>query len=271
MPTSSTFSTDNQYIKYNITVTESNVNASTNTSTANVSVKVWRTNTGYTTSGTGTVTCTINGTRYTSSITNSQKITSSGIVLFSKSVSIKHNTDGSKTIYVSASISHSRFSSSTNGFNVTLTKINTAPSAPSSFTITAANGNYVSLGDEITLTASGASGNITGYNIQRNIGGSGWVDVYESYASTATSLTVTSTITDVSVLSGSEVKFRIRALNGSYASAYVESNTLIVAGGMNIKADNVWKTGSVWIKVDGVWKRAKKVWIKKDNVWTSSK
>lgn len=269
MAVSPTFSTTNQYIKYSITVTESNINTANNTSDVSVSIKFWRTNTGYTTSGNGTVYCTINGTQYTQSVTNSQKITSSGIVLFSKKVTIPHNADGSKTIYVSAYISHSQFSSSSQGFNVTLTQINTAPYAPTSFTITAGNGNYVGLGDTINLSWSGASGNITGYELQYSRGNSGWND-WKTVTGTSTTDSFTDTNINVNG-AGCAVKYRVRAMNGSYASDWKESNTLYISGGMDLKVNNAWQQGSVWIKVNGTWVRAKRVWIKQNGTWTISK
>ena len=124
MPTSSTFSTDNQYIKYRIVVTESNISIENNTSSVNAKVDAWRTNTGYTTTGNGTCYCTINGTKYSQSISTSQKIThNSHTVLFNRTVTITHGQDGKKTIGVSAYIKHDRFSSSSHGFNVKLADI----------------------------------------------------------------------------------------------------------------------------------------------------
>lgn len=124
MATSPYFSTSNQYIKYDIHVDEVSTSIANNTSYVHVYVLVWRTNSGYTTSGTGTCYCTINGTSYSQSITSSQTIYhNSDTRIFDKYVTIPHNADGSKTIYVSAYISHARFSSSSQGFNVTLTKI----------------------------------------------------------------------------------------------------------------------------------------------------
>ena len=268
MATSSTFSTDNQYIKYNIVATESNVNASENTSKVNVQVKCWRTNTGYTTTGTGTVTCTINGTKYTASITNSQKITSSAIVLFNKTVTIKHSSDGSKTIYISASIKHSRFESGTNGFNVKLTTINTAPSAPTSFSIDASYGKYYRLGDTINLSWSGASGTITGYEIQYSRGSSGWKALKTVTGKSTTDKITTTDITQTGA--GKKVYYRVRALNGSYKSAWKESNKLTVLGGMKINVNGTWKDGTVWINVNGTWKRAKCVWLNVNNTYKLS-
>lgn len=124
MATSGDFSTSNQYIKYRIIATENSYSIPNNTSSVTVQVQVWRTNTGYTTYGSGTCYCTINGTQYSQSITSNQKFTyNSNTQVFNTTVTIPHNADGSKTIYISSYISHDRFTSNSQGFNVTLTKI----------------------------------------------------------------------------------------------------------------------------------------------------
>lgn len=270
MAVSGNFSTSNDRVKYNITVTESNVNDQNNTSQITVSVKFWRTNTGYETYGTGTCYCTIDGVQYSAAVTPSQKITNSGIVLFKKTVTINHASDGSKTVNVKARITlGSVLSSDYQGFNVTLTKINRTPSAVSSFTITAGNGNYVALGETVTLKWTAASGTVTGYELQYSRGNSGWKPFKTV---TGTSLTDSFTSTDINVNgAGNAVKYRIRALNGSLASAWKESNTLYISGAMDIKNSGTWKTGSVWIKVNGEWKRAKRIWIKVNGTWQQSK
>lgn len=124
MATSPNFSTNNDFIKYRITVTENSQDIANNTTNITVKVDAWRTNTGYTTYGTGTCYCNINGTNYSDSISSSQRIThNSHTVLFNRTVNITHDADGKKTIYVSAYIRHSQFSSNSQGFNVVLTDI----------------------------------------------------------------------------------------------------------------------------------------------------
>ena len=270
MAVSGNLSTSNDRVKYNITVTESNVNTANNTSDITVSVKFWRTNTGYETYGTGTVYVTVDGTQYTQAVNSSQKITNSGIVLFKKTLTIKHGSDGSKTVNVQAKISlGSVLSSGYQGFNVTLTKIATTPSAISTFTISAGYGNYVGLGDTINLSWSKASGTVTGYELQYSRGNSGW-KAWKTITGTSTTDSFTST--DIGVNgAGCAVQYRVRALNGSQASGWKASNILYITGGMDLKVSNAWKTGSVWIKVNGAWKRAKRVWIKINGTWQYSK
>ena len=122
--TSGNFPTDNTYIVYWIEIIQNSQNIANNTT--NVTVRVWckRTNTGYTTTGNGTCYCTINGTQYSASITSSQSITSTPRELFTKTMDIAHNSDGTKTLSTSARITHSRFSSTgTGSYSQVLTSI----------------------------------------------------------------------------------------------------------------------------------------------------
>ena len=152
MATSNTFSTSNTYIKYRIIVTENSYSVTNNTSNVTVKVQAWRTNQGYETYGTGTCYCTIDGTNYSQSISSNQKITyNSYTQLFSKTLTINHDTNGSKSLYVSSYISHSRFNSTSQGFTVNLTNI------PRSATITnAPNFNDT---QNPTITYSNTAGN----------------------------------------------------------------------------------------------------------------
>ena len=150
MATSSAMSTTNDKIKYKITITQNSQSVANNTSNVTVSVRVYRTNTGYTTYGTGTVYCTINGTQYTESITSSDKITSSGIVLFSKTLNIAHSADGTKTLATSARITHDQFSSSSQSYSQKLTTIPRA-------TTPTLSASSVNMGASITINMPRAS------------------------------------------------------------------------------------------------------------------
>ena len=153
MATSSDFTTSNQYIVYDIVVTENSTSIPNNTSSVNVKVRAWRTNTGYTTDGAGTCYVNIDGTNYSNSWEYGEKPLTyrSFTVLFDKTVTIPHNADGKKTIYVSAYISHSRFSSNSQGFNVTLSTI------PRQAEITSAPNFYDT--DNPTIQYSNPAGN----------------------------------------------------------------------------------------------------------------
>ena len=152
MATSSAMSTSNKYIKYTITVTQNSQSIENNTSNVTVSVRFYRTNTGYTSYGTGTVYCKINGTTYSASVTPSQKITNSGIVLFSKTLNIKHDDDGAKKLTCSAWISHNVVTSSEQSYSQTLTTI------PRKSSVSASNGT---LGTALALTVTRKSNSFT--------------------------------------------------------------------------------------------------------------
>lgn len=154
MATSGNMSTTNQYIKYTISCTQKSQNINSNSSVVNVQVRIFRTNTGYTTYGTGTVYCKINGTTYTAGITPSQGITENGIVVFSRDVTIGHNADGSKTLTMSAWFSHDMFSSGEQSYSQALTTIPRA----SSFTLSSTD---VVAGAVVTGTISRASSSFT--------------------------------------------------------------------------------------------------------------
>ena len=150
MATSSAMSTTNDKIQYKVTITQNSQSVANNTSNITVSVRVYRTNTGYTTYGTGTVYCTINGTQYTEGITSSDKITNSGIVLFTKTLNITHNADGTKTLATSTRITHDQFSSNAQGYSQALTTIPRA-------TTPTVSASSVNMGSDITISMPRAS------------------------------------------------------------------------------------------------------------------
>lgn len=153
MATSSNFSTTNQYIKYRIETTINSQNLANNTSNVTVKVFCWRTNSGYETSGSGACYCNINGVDYSNSLSYSKhKITENGIYLFSKTLDIPHNADGTKTLNVSAYITHSQFSSDVNKANFKLTTI------PRTSSVTC---NSFFIGDSTTININRASSSFT--------------------------------------------------------------------------------------------------------------
>ena len=152
---SSAMSTSNQYIKYRVKLTLNSQNVTNNTSNVTVEIQVWRTNTGYTTYGHGTCYVTIDGTQYTSSITNDHKFTyNSYTVIFSRTLNITHNADGTKNLTISAYISHSRFSSSSQSWS---TSLDTIPRA-SSVSVSPSSVNF---GNSVTINISRHSSSFT--------------------------------------------------------------------------------------------------------------
>lgn len=95
-----TGSTSNQYIDCKIEWS-STANNSSNTSTVTATLYYKRNNTGYTTSGTGSFSITIDGTK--TSVSKTLTITgNSWVAAVSASKTIDHNSDGTKSITISA-------------------------------------------------------------------------------------------------------------------------------------------------------------------------
>ena len=183
MATSSNFSTTNKYIKYRIIVTENSTNVANNTSNVTVKVHCWRTNTGYETYGSGTCYVTIDGTQYSQAITTSQKFTyNSYTEIFNKTLNITHNSNGSKTIYVSSYIDHSRFDSNTQGFNVNLTNI------PRYATITNAT-NFNDTGNPTITYSNSAGSSVTSLQACISLTGNDDDVPYRDISKTGTSYT----------------------------------------------------------------------------------
>lgn len=166
MATSGNFTTTNQYIVFWIEVIQNSQNISNNTS--NVTVKVWikRTNTGYTTYGSGTVFTNIDGVQRNVSITPSQKITSTASTIFHQDITVKHNSDGTKKLNVQVGISHEMFNSSQSSvvFNTSLTTI------PRSSSISL-SASTIEAGKELTVNITRASGSFT-HNVYLMFGSS---------------------------------------------------------------------------------------------------
>ena len=173
MAKSSEFSTSNQYIVYWLEVTENSKNIDKNTSNVTVKVGIRRTNSGYTTYGTGTVTTVINGTKYTASITPSEKITSSPRILASYTVNISHNNDGKKTLNMSAQISHQQFSSSSHSYSYTLSTIPRTSSFKICKVGTDTEISSVNAGDKIKISINRASSSFK-HNIWFRVGGTAY-------------------------------------------------------------------------------------------------
>ncbi len=118
-----TGTTNNEYIKPTI-VWSSVPNEDTNSSVVTATLKYSRTNTGYTTYGTGTFSLTINGNTKTE--TKTITITyDSNTVAITHTVTVAHNSDGTKSITISATggIPSTSFTSTSISKTVTLDTI----------------------------------------------------------------------------------------------------------------------------------------------------
>lgn len=145
--------TNSQYIRPSI-AWSAKQSVSGNYSDVTATLVYSRTNTGYTTYGTGTFSVTINGTRYTATKEISISYWS-GTVAISNTVRVPHNADGTKSCAISAtgSIPGTSLSSTTISGTVTLDTI------PRATTPSISGAHY--LGNTITITLDRASSSFT--------------------------------------------------------------------------------------------------------------
>ena len=216
MGTSSTFSTSNTHVKYNITVNQNSQNVSNNYSNVSVYVRFWRDNVGYTTYGSGTCYCKINGTTYSATVSPSQKITDSGINLFSKTLDIYHNNDGTKTLTCSAWIDmNTPLSSSEQSYSQTLSTIPRA-SKPT------LSSSSVTMGNSVTVSTNRTSSSFT-HSLYYQIGSGGWVALGTGIG-TSKSWTVPLSLANSTPNSTSlSVKLWLETYNGS---TYIGANSV---------------------------------------------
>jgi len=258
----STSKYDGRYLKLTWTATQSVAN---NTSTIKWTLSAVGGNSSW--YMTGPVTVTIDGSPEYQGVGRGKMYTGT---VATGTITLTHNSSGAKSfsVRVKAAIYTSAVNCTGSG-SFTLDKIPRTPSAPTSCTITAGNGNFVGLGETVTIKWSGASGVITGYDIQYSRGDSGWKD-FKSVSSTSTSGSTTDSFTSTAIGTngaGNAVQYRVRAKNGTLTSGWRASNTLTISGAMDIKISGSWKTGSTWIKINGTWKRARRVWVKVNGTW----
>lgn len=247
MANSQYMSTTNQYIVYWI---EAYTNSQSGNS-SNITVRVWckRTNEGYTTYGNGTVYINADGQTSQSGITNSQTLTSTPRLLHESTHTINHNSDGTKSVYIQAYITHDRFSSSWQGWTYTLNPIKVIPTAPTSCT---ASGKY-EVGEKITVNWSGATGAISAYQIQycqydMKTGWGAWYNIVEGAVGT----TAINNITSVGAFK-TKVKYRVRAVNSSGNSAWSPESNIIEHYGIKLWNDNNFKWGNIKVWNGSAW------------------
>lgn len=200
---SQVFALSGDNVEGRIYVTEDSTSTANNTSSITVYVQVHRTNSGYTTYGSGTVSGTVNGTSYSQSITSSTKVSgTSWVTFYSKTYTITHDSDGSKTITVTASIDWQRTGSSS--LSCTLTTIPRASSMSVSgttlgstvtFTITRASSSFT---HTISWYFCGQTGTITTKTSNTSVTWTPSASTFGAYIPSATSGTVTYTLTTYS-------------------------------------------------------------------------
>lgn len=187
---------------------------------------------------------------------------------------IPHNEDGTKRFGISLEAAIETYAVNCSGSGeFTLEPIARNPDAPTALGATANHGSLVGFGEDVLITWSGASGTISGYEIQVKRGSADWATL-ASVVSTGTGGSYVDMITDPAIAktgAGKTLQYRVRAMNGSLPSAWITSNGLTMGGGMKLDISGTWKTGTVWKNVGGVWKRAARVYRNVGGTWKESK
>lgn len=239
-----TFGTSNKYINYSVNSQELSYNINSNTSVVRVWIDVWRTNTGYTTYGTGTVYARINGTQYSAGIGTSQKITSTAIRLGTWDVTIPHNGDGTKAISITGWISHSQFSSSEQGYTHTLTTI------PRVSGVSCAGGTF---GSSLTINFDRKSASFT-HHLYYSLNGGPETGIGANFGTSTTWTPPLSLLNSVTNADSATIRFRAYTFNGgtnigsSTCTCTVKVPTNIVPSFTSITAAAVNPFGSLYLQ-----------------------
>ena len=149
---------------------------------------------------------------------------------------------------------------------VNLSTYAVAPTKPTSCT---APTDY-HYGDTYSITWSGATGTITGYDLDYEIKNKD-TGVYGGWSNIFSNSNQTSFSAQMLELCGTIYQFRVRACNGSLKSDYTYSNEMTYRVTININLNGTYKKGTPFVKINGTWARAKKLFIKSGNTWNESK
>lgn len=199
-----TFGTSNKYINYSVNSQELSYDINSNTSVVRVWIDVWRTNTGYVTKGSGTVYAGINGGQYSAPISADDTITSTARRLGTWDVTIPHNEDGSKQIWISGWINHSQFSASEQGYMHTLTTI------PRVSGVRCSGGTF---GSALTIYFDRKSNNFT-HHLYYSLNGGPETGIGADYSASATWTPPLSLLNSVTGTDSATIMFRAYTFNG---------------------------------------------------------
>lgn len=207
--------------------------------------------------------------------------TGAKLLLTSNTVTVKHNANGTGSFSVAgyypiaATINGTYYSSLTVSGNGTLDTIDVTPGTPGTPVGGGlGRGGYIYHNEAPGLTWAGASGTVTGYEVQMRYmarsGGSwsGWSTIGSPSGTSLTSYRWMK----ADAVAGGKVEFRVRAKNGSLAGAWSGSLSLKIDGGGWIQVAAGWKYGTIWVKDADGWKRNRRTWVKTPaNGWVKGK
>lgn len=213
-----TGSTNNRYIDAAIYWQVNSQDVTANTSVIYVELWYRRNNSGYTTSGTWSGGITCDGQTQTGS--KHLDIGTSWVCALAASFTVPHNSDGSKTITISATggISGTSFTSTSISGNGTLPQIPRASSASFPGAIT--------LGETFDVTVNAASANFT-HNVYLAVGDSGWISVAtigNGVSTMTASVDIASYITNSPNAGGT---FALQTMSGATQIGWAEYSVMV--------------------------------------------
>lgn len=152
----------------------------------------------------------------------------------------------------------------------------TEPDTPAplqTFTVACDGSQEFLNGSPVVLSWSGTSGTVTGYRIEyatQPMGGqlSGWQVLTELSTSSLSGSYTDSGEARLSLPAGTQLIYRIAALNDDNVSPYKQSNALTRTGGMWANTAGGWRWGNVWVNQSGNWVRAARIWLNNGGTWT---
>lgn len=236
-------STNNQYIDCEAQWSSVD-NVGGNYSTVTVKFYGWRTNTGYTSTGTTKFVFKINGTSYSSaqvtkSITNTTKV-----LMWEKSVTVNHLADGTKScaISITGELAGSSWDSTTCSGTAVLSVLMSTPAAPTIGTNTRNSDTSNTIGWTNHATTSAPYSQVM---VERSVDGGAFAQL-GALAGTATSWTDTTTSANHSY------QYRVRAYNTVGYSSYSASsaatyNTPAAPSGCAVTQTGPTSTSVSWI------------------------
>lgn len=266
-----TFSTGGGGI-VNLTVTwSSSGNVSTNTSTVSATMKLYASAQGTCMSGSY---ISINGNSKAYSTYLDSPSSATTFTLVSHSVSVPHNSDGTKTITIAGALVWNGYMWNGSGVtvntlsgssNVTLDKLLSPPSAP---TWCSASGRYEE-GEQVSVSWGGASGTISSYNVQYRQ----WDTVtgWTSWSTAGTGVTGTSMQHQIVTVGENRryLQYRAQAVNSAGSSGWSSESGNVPHYGVKVYSSGFrWSTVKVWNGsswVDGI----VKIW--NGSSWTAAK
>ena len=206
------------------------------------------------------------------------------LLLTTSAIKVPHASDGTASVTISSNYPvkatltingvSKYYASFTASGSVSLNKLNRTPGTPGTPVGGGlGRGGYIYHDEAPGLTWSGASGTVTGYEVQMRYlarsGGrwSGWSTIGSPSETSLSSYRWAKS----DAVAGGKVEFRVRAENESLAGEWSESLSLKIDGGGWVKTADGWKYGSIWVKTASGWNRSDRTWVKASGGWTRGK